>query len=42
MAPSHVSVDYEDFLGATSKGGLDVYLICQPPNSPNLNYFSLF
>ncbi|KAI5385521.1 hypothetical protein KIW84_072209 [Lathyrus oleraceus] len=40
-APCHVSINNEEFLLAASEGGFDIRLICQPPNSPDLNILDL-
>jgi hypothetical protein len=34
-------VDDEEFQAATSERGFDIRLICQPPNSPDLNVLDL-
>ena len=40
-APCHISPDDEEFCRAASEGGFDIRLICQPPNSPDLNVLDL-
>jgi len=40
-APCHISPDDEEFCRAASEGGFDIRLICQPPNSPDLNVLNL-
>jgi hypothetical protein len=40
-APCHVSPDDPEFCRAASDGGFDIRLICQPPNSPDLNVLDL-
>ena len=39
--PCHISPDDEEFCKAASEGGFDIRLICQPPNSPDLNVLDL-
>lgn len=40
-ARSHINQNDEDFHRAASEGGFDIQLICQPPNSPDLNISDL-
>lgn len=40
-APCHISPHDEEFCRAASEGGFDIRLICQPPNSPDLNVLDL-
>lgn len=40
-AKSHISKDDPDFCRAASEDGFDIRLICQPPNSPDLNVLDL-
>jgi hypothetical protein len=40
-APSHVLVDDAEFAAAIAQTGLDIRLINQPANSPNLNVLDL-
>lgn len=40
-ARTHVDPRDEDFLAAASQHGFDIRLICQPPNSPDLNILDL-
>ncbi|XP_058745183.1 uncharacterized protein LOC131617899 [Vicia villosa] len=40
-APSHVSMDDEEFCRVASEGGFNIRLTCQPPNSPDLNVLDL-
>ena len=40
-APSHVPVDDEEFAMAVAQIGLDIQLVNQPANSPDLNVLDL-
>jgi hypothetical protein len=40
-APSHVSPDDEQFAAAVAQTGLDIRIINQPPNSPDMNVLDL-
>ena len=40
-ARTHVNVDDPVFLAATQADGWDIRLVCQPPNSPDLNILDL-
>lgn len=40
-AKMHIDPNDEEFRSAVSKYGLNVQLICQPPNSPDLNVLDL-
>ncbi|XP_057453214.1 uncharacterized protein LOC130745087 [Lotus japonicus] len=40
-APCHVSPDDEEFHRASSEGGFNICLTCQPANSPDLNVLDL-
>jgi len=40
-ASCHISPDDEEFCRAAFEGGFDIRLICQPPNSPDLNVLGL-
>lgn len=40
-APSHVPVDDADFAAAVAQIGLDIRLLNQPPNSPDMNCLDL-
>jgi len=40
-AKTHVECDDKEFEEAASKNGFDIRLMCQPPNSPDLNILDL-
>lgn len=40
-AKTHISVDDEEFCRVATENGFDIRLICQPPNSPDLNVLDL-
>ncbi|XP_050217771.1 uncharacterized protein LOC126668626 [Mercurialis annua] len=40
-ARTHVDINDEVFCTAARQGGLDIRLMCQPPNSPDLNILNL-
>ena len=40
-ARTHVPVEDEEFARAVAQSGLDIHLINQPPNSPNMNVLDL-
>lgn len=40
-APSHLELDDPLFVEAAKQGGFDIWLICQPPNSPEFNILDL-
>ena len=40
-APSHLEVNDPVFCEAAKQEGLDIHLICQPPNSPDFNILDL-
>jgi hypothetical protein len=40
-APSHVKVDDAEFAAAVAQTGLDIRLLNQPPNSPDMNCLDL-
>jgi len=40
-APSHLKLDDPYFCEAAKIGGFDIWLICQPPNSPDFNILDL-
>lgn len=40
-ARTHVQCGDKEFQEATSKNGFDIRLMCQPPNSPDLNILDL-
>jgi hypothetical protein len=40
-APSHLPVDDEEFAAAVAQTGLDIKLVNQPANSPDLNVLDL-
>ena len=39
--PAHIAVDDLDFCRAAQADGWDIRLMCQPPNSPDLNILDL-
>ena len=40
-APSHLPVDDAEFAAAVAQTGLDIHLLNQPPNSPDMNCLDL-
>jgi len=40
-APSHVPVNDEQFAAAVAQTGMDIRIINQPPNSPDMNVLGL-
>lgn len=40
-ARTHIDIDDEEFCEAAKKNGFDIRLMCQPPNSPELNVLDL-
>lgn len=40
-ARPHIRIDDDEFVNMANKDGFDINLVCQPPNSPDLNVLDL-
>ncbi|WOG81933.1 hypothetical protein DCAR_0101091 [Daucus carota subsp. sativus] len=40
-AKPHIKIDDEEFINSSKQDGFDIRLVCQPPNSPDLNVLDL-